>query len=134
MLHSCVYTCTHKYTHVELHNSHRTLKIGYFSWKFVIFLVFVTQFSTFPIAIGIWTAEYADKWLIFVQKNKADKKNGNFVFAELKTWNYDLFLIEFGENTRFWHTLFKKLCTHVAHMSTHVDFRFANTQHIHNTC
>ena len=30
MLHSCVYTCSHKYTHVELHDSHMTLKIGYF--------------------------------------------------------------------------------------------------------
>jgi hypothetical protein len=49
---------------------------------------------------------------------KLIKKIVKFVFWELKTWNCDLFLIEFGENTQFWHTLFEKLCTHVAHMST----------------
>ena len=133
MLHSCVYTCSHKYTHVELHNSHMTLKIGYYSWKIVIFLVFLTQFSIFTITEAVWTAECADKWLNFVQQNEADKKIGKFTFGELKIWNCDLFLIEFGENTQFWHTLFEKLCTHVAHMSTHVSFRFTNTQHIHNT-
>ena len=48
MLHSCVYTCTHKYTHVELHNSHMTLKTGYFSWKFVIFSSVCDSVLNFP--------------------------------------------------------------------------------------
>ena len=89
MLHSCVYTCSHKYTHVELHNSHMTLKIGYFSWKIVIFLVFLTQFSIFTIAEAVWTAECADKGLFFVQQNEADKKNWKICFwgvENLKLW------------------------------------------------
>jgi hypothetical protein len=63
---------------------------------------------------------------------KLIKKIEKFVFGELKTWNCDLLLIEFGENTQFWHTLFEKLCTHVAHMSTHFSIRFTNL-YLHNT-
>ena len=129
MLHSCVYTCSHKYTHVELHDSHMTLKIGYFSWKFMIFLVFVTQFSTFPITIGIWTAECADKWLIFVQKNKADKK---IEILFLGSWKLEI-MTYFGLNSVKIHdfdTHFFKSCVLMWHTCPHMSILGLQ---IHNT-
>ena len=129
MLHSCVYTCTHKYTHVELHNSHRTLKIGYFSWKFVIFLVFVTQFSTFPIAIGIWTAECADKWLIFVHKNKADKK---MEILFLGSWKLEIMTYFWLNSVKIhdFDTHFLKSCVLMWHKCPHMSILGLQ---IHNT-
>ena len=77
-------------------------------------------------------------WRKQIMRNCHYDKIPKYILYGWKSWKHGLNLTEFGKNTQLWHTTFKKVCTHVTHMSTHVNFRFTNThthtQHMLKVC